>query len=145
MDKDKSELDNVIFLDFDGVINIKSHYFNGTFENQDAIYYLNKLCLETGFKIVVCSSWRNHMDYKEFLYNSGLDKSIEILGKTGMSHQGKEFEIKRYLDEHLVNKFIVIDDAYFSGEMAPYHIQTAPTLGFTENKYKEALDKISKL
>ena len=141
----KSELDNVIFLDFDGVINIKSNSFNGTFENQDAIHYLNKLCLETGFKIVVCSSWRNHMDYKEFLYNSGLDKSIEILGKTGTSLHGKEFEIKKYLDEHLVNKFIVIDDAYFSGEMAPYHIQTAPTLGFTENKYKEALDKISKL
>ena len=52
-----------------------------------------------------------------------------------------ENEIKRYLDEHLINKFIVIDDAYFSGEMAPYHIQTAPTLGFTENKYKEALEK----
>lgn len=141
----KSDLDNVVFLDFDGVINIKPHDFDGTFKNQDAIYYLNKLCLETGFKIVVCSSWRNHMDYKEFLYNSGLDKSIEILGKTGSSYHGKEFEIKKYLDEHLINKFIVIDDAYFSGEMAPYHIQTAPSLGFTENKYKEALEKISKL
>ena len=145
MAKSESELDNVVFLDFDGVINIKSDNFSGTFENPDAIYYLNKLCNETGFKIVVCSSWRNHMDYKEFLYNSGLDKNIEILGKTGTSHYGKEFEIKNYLDEHLVGKFIVIDDAYFSGEMAPYHVQTAPTLGFTENKYLEALQKISKL
>ena len=45
MKNNNSELDNVIFLDFDGVINIKSDNFSGTFENPDAIFYLNKLCL----------------------------------------------------------------------------------------------------
>ena len=140
----KKTSNNIIFLDFDGVINIKTDNFT-TVQSEEAIKYLNKLCLETGFKIVVCSSWREHINYIDFLHNLGLDERIEIVGKTNNSNSGKEFEIQQYIEEHDIDKFIIIDDAYFSSYMTPHHIQTAPKLGFTENKYLEALTKISKL
>ena len=141
----KEEKQNVIFLDFDGVINIKDDNFSATFENPDAINYLNKLCLETGFSIVVCSSWREHMNYKKFLYDSGLDKNIHILGKTENYNCGRAYEIKKYVDENKIDKYIIIDDAFLGEDLVPRHVQTASRLGFTENKYKEALLKISKL
>ena len=144
MKKEEKEPVNIIFLDIDGVINIKTDDFS-TVQSPKAIEYLNRLCHETGFKIVVCSSWRDRIDYKEYLHNLGLDEKIEILGKTNNSNSGKEFEIMKYVEENDIGKYIVIDDAYFSVSMTPHHIQTAPRLGFTENKYLEALTKISKL
>lgn len=141
----KDEKYNVIFLDFDGVINIKADDFSARLENPDAIFYINKLCLETGFDIVVCSSWRDHTNYKEFLYEAGLDQSIRILGKTENFSSGREFEIKKFIQDHNIDKFIIIDDAYLGKDLTPHHVQPASRLGFTENKYKEALLKISKL
>ena len=141
----KDEKYNVIFLDFDGVINIKSDDFSTKLQNPDAIYYLNKLCLETNFDIVVCSSWRDHTDYKKFLYDAGLDKNIKIIGKTESFSSGREFEIKKFVKDHNIEKYIIIDDAYLGADLTPHHVQPASRLGFTENKYKEALIKISKL
>ena len=140
----KEEELNVIFLDFDGVINIKTDNFT-TVQSEEAIKYLNKLCLETGFKIVVCSSWRDHMHYKKFLYDSGLDKRIEILGKTDYYGGGRIFEIQTYIEENNINKYLIIDDAFFGERYVANHVQTAPSLGFTKNKYEEALEKISKM
>ena len=136
---------NVIFLDFDGVLNIKEDDFSASFENPDAIFYLNKLCLETGFDIVVSSSWRDHINYKKFLYDSGLDEKIKILGKTENCRCDRAYEIMKYVEDHDIDKFIIIDDAFFGTEYIPYHVQTAARLGFTKNKYEEALNKISNL
>ena len=57
---------NIIFLDYDGVINTKVEDFDGYFDNPEAIRYLNKLCKEFHFDIVVTSSWRHHSGYKDF-------------------------------------------------------------------------------
>lgn len=141
--KENSEEKNVVFLDFDGVINVRENDYGAPIANNEAIYYLNKLCLETGFSIVVCSSWRNHINYKDFLYNSGLDKRIKILGKTDTTKNHRGYEIIKYIEDNDVNKFIIIDDAYYPSEYGAYHVQPATRLGFTKNKYEEALKKIS--
>lgn len=134
----------VIFLDFDGVLKIKDESFNSNFE-KEAINRLNELCELTGFCIVVCSSWREHIDYKSFLHTHGLNQEIPILGKTEYSNSGKRYEIKKYIDDHKIKKYIIIEDDFLGEDLVPYQVQTAPRLGFTENKYKEALIKISKL
>ena len=141
----KKEGINIIFLDFDGVINTKEDDYTGKEVNNDAIYYINKLCLETGFKIVVCSSWRHRMNYKDFLYNAGIRPEIEIIGKTEYNPYGREAEIKDYLKENKVDKYIIIDDSYLSSDMKDHHVQPASRLGFTQNKYEEAMKKISQL
>ena len=137
--------DNIIFLDFDGVINTKDDDFSGEVINHDAVYYVNKLCLENNFKIVVCSSWRHRQDYKDFLHGAGISKEIEILGKTDLSISGREAEIKDYINTHDIGKYLIIDDAYLNPDLKDHHVQPASRIGFTENKYEEALIKISKM
>lgn len=141
----EKEKDNVIFLDFDGVLNRKLSDFSESASNPEAVYYVNKLCLENNFKIVVCSSWRHRDNYKDILREIGIDPNIELLGKTEHNSNGREAEIKDFLEEHDVGKYLIIDDAYLSDEIEPHHVQPASRLGFTKNKYEEALTKIAKL
>ena len=140
-----SKKDGIIFLDFDGVLVIRLDDFTDDVVSEEAVYYLNKLCLETGFKIVVCSSWRHLDNYKEILYDSGIDHDIEVVGRTELSRNGREAEIKDYVEKHNIDKYIVIDDAYLSDDFEAHHVRPASRLGFTKNKYDEALKKISEL
>lgn len=73
------ELNNIIFLDFDGVINLDINNYTGAFNNKEQMENLNRFCLKYNFKIVVRSSWRKNLNYKDVLYKSGLDKRIEVL------------------------------------------------------------------
>ena len=117
----------VIFLDYDGVVN--TLWFNDVngeprfdfpndirVNNTQAIAWLNKLCRETGAKIVVSSTWRLYDNYKECLYNAGLNKDIEILGRTKNLGTARGIEIQDWLDEHQelnIEKFVILDDESF--------------------------------
>ena len=137
---------NIIFLDYDGVINTNIQEFDGYFDNPEAIRYLNKLCKEFHFDIVVTSSWRHHSGYKDFLYHSGLDPEINIIGCTNISYKGREFEIKEYLEENSdIDMYIIIDDAFLPGELCRHLVQTTYSKGFNRNKYIEAVAKIDSL
>ena len=119
----------VIFLDFDGVINIPtakfedkhlmitcSHGRDDKLNDPIGIGLLNALCLATKAEIVVSSSWRTAGigRMRELLYNSGLDKSVKIQGCTpyGLSHstaRGKE--VQAYLrDRPQIEDYIILDD-----------------------------------
>ena len=139
-------MNNIIFLDYDGVINTNTESFDKSFDNPEAIRYLNKLCKEFHFNIVVTSSWRQHKGYKDFLYNSGLDPDISIVGCTDISFKGREFEIKKYLDDNDdIDMYIIIDDAFLPGELCRHLVQTTYSKGFNHNKYIEAVAKIEAL
>lgn len=121
---------NIIFLDYDGVVNTlifneTDNYAEPNFNypsmekvnNHQAVCWLNKLCRETNAKIVVTSTWRLHDNYKECLYNGGLQESIEILGRTPyLLSKGKKRgdEIQAWIDKHSedieIDKFVILDD-----------------------------------
>ena len=82
--------DNLVFLDFDGVINTEGR------ANKKCIRYLNRFCKKYHCHIVVSSSWKNYYEYKEFLYHSGLHKDIIIDGTTERLRNRTE-EIKKYV------------------------------------------------
>lgn len=133
----------VIFLDYDGVINIGDKKFDGQLNNPEAIMYLNKFCNEFNFDIVVTSSWRRHPNYKNMLYNAGLDPNIKIAGCTIVSHISREFEINKYLSDNPdIIEFIIIDDYIVSGDLHKYLVHTSPSKGFNKNKYIEAVSKM---
>lgn len=143
---DEVIFDNILFLDYDGVINTENDNFNGQFDNPEAIYYIGKFCMEYNFQIVVTSSWKHNPNYKDFLYNSGLDKKITIIGCTESTFKGREYEIKKYLKKHpQIKKYIIIDDAYISGELGLHQIQTSYRIGYTKNKYLETVNRFNKL
>ena len=139
------ELNNIVFLDFDGVLNLDITNYTGKFKAKEPIANLNKFCLKNEFKIVVISSWRKSLNYKEILYESGLDEKIEILGATDILEKDRESEIIDYLEKHQnINKFIILDDGNFF-ELKKYQVQTIFEKGFDNKKYQEAVELINSI
>ena len=132
------DLDNIVFLDFDGVINLDLDNYSGPFTNKELIDNLNNFCLKNNFKIVVISSWRKNSDYKNILIKSGLDKKIDVLGSTDNLEKDRESEIIEYIKEHCyINKFIILDDKDFN-KLKKYQIKTDMENGFNKDKFEEA-------
>lgn len=132
------ELNNIVFLDFDGVINLDINNYTGPFNDKKQMENLNKFCIENNFKIVVISSWRKYSNYKEILYNSGLNRNISIIGSTDVLEKDRESEIIDYLGKNNnINKFIILDDGKFN-ELTRFQIKTNFNEGFDDEKYKEA-------
>lgn len=139
------ELNNIVFLDFEGVLNLDINNYTGIFKAKEPMDNLNKFCLENEFKIVVISSWRKSLNYKEILYDSGLDERIEILGATDILEKDRESEVIDYLEKHQnINKFVILDDGDFF-ELKKYQIQTIFERGFDNKKYQEACELINKI
>lgn len=148
---------NIVFLDIDGVVNnlyidesLEPKYFSesdGKVSNEQAVRWLNKLCLEADAHIVITSTWR-HAGLeicRECLYNSGLDRRIHIIDATP-TFWGKErgYEIKQWLKSHPeVKKFVILDD---DTDMKPYMdrlVKCDSTKGFLAEEYFKALDLLT--
>lgn len=143
---------NIVFLDYDGVVNTlmfdgekEAPYFNfpedNKVNNYQAVCWLNKLCKEYDMKIVVTSTWRVYDNYKECLYNGGLDKSIEILGRTKKLGTARGIEIQEWLDEHKelnIEKFVIFDDDSDMAHLEPYLVKTDTYIGITYHSYNWA-------
>ena len=132
------DLDNVLFLDFDGVINIDVNNYGRKPFDPSCMENINRLCKTYDLRIVVISSWKKYPNYQKLLYDSGLDRSVTVLGKTETVNGPREEEIKKYLADHIyIDRFIILDDGVFD-ELTPYHVRTRFTEGFSDQKYEEA-------
>lgn len=130
-------MEKLIFLDIDGVVNTleisdkpfeererqvhrERFYFDlcspsdMRVSNKQAVMWLNKLCLDSGAKIVISSTWRAHMDIVETsLRNSGLFPEIEIIGATPRLQERRGVEILAWLDKHYPDEkpdYVILDD-----------------------------------
>ena len=113
---------NVLFLDYDGVVNTiiwnengtkagYNHHNDGKVNNFQAVQWVSEFCQKYDYKIVVTSTWRIWENYADCLRNGGLRPDVEILGCTGKSTLGRGAEIKDYLNEHPeITQYIVADD-----------------------------------
>ena len=160
-DAEASEDDmGIIFLDYDGVVNTllfepgkdKPRYCfprDGRVNNYQAIRWLNKLCKETDAKIVVTSTWRSESNYKECLYNGGLDKGVEVIGKTpDLCRLSRADEIREYINTHqdlFGDGFVIIDDEKSAGSLSPSRFVKCDTVrGFGLIEYLGALKILQK-
>ena len=154
----KNIKNNLLFLDFDGVINIPifnfSLFTNKELEdlynkaNPDRIKNLNKLCKMFNLNIVISSSWRiSGLEYCiDYLLKSGLDPSINIVGMTKLEKGYKKrfYKIYEYLIENpYFTNFIIIDDLDMF-YLNSFLIKTKFEDGFDEKKLKEAIDLCNK-
>lgn len=118
----------VVFLDIDGVLNggwCKEFEFDWT--KPEAVAAFNRIMAETGARVVVSSSWRleNSLnDIKAFLFDHGIDSTIEFIGVTPEIDFEVEWhgdllelpdarikEIRAWLNQHPeVQHFVVLDD-----------------------------------
>lgn len=119
----------------------------------DNIYYIDKLCKETGARIVISSTWRLGYTVKQlgriFLYN-GSDSNF-VIGKTGRKHyingsvSFRDEEILTYLEENYSKeeydklKYVVIDDDTYDLKRVDNYLVTVDNkIGFSEKDYQKA-------
>lgn len=150
---------NIVFLDFDGVINtpIWEYDENGkldccfhypfdkdcTANNFQAICWLNEYCKITNSDIVVSSTWRmgGLKLMQDCLYRSGLNENIKVLGITEILHNkyGRGEEIYSYLINHPeIQKITIIDDDADMGNLEKYLVKCNCNVGFLVDEFCKA-------
>lgn len=151
----------IIFLDFDGVINTpmwddegKRCRFYGSGDGKvndfQAICWLNELCKRTSSKIVLSTSWKDYKSLnflRELLYNSGLKRNVEIIGKTPMirtedCYKDRTIEIETYLIGHEadnVENYVILDDDEIFEPLVSHFVKCNTCYGFKEPEFQKAL------
>lgn len=139
---------NVLFLDYDGVVNVPMWNDEGTkceygypkqgrVNSFQACQWVSEFCQKFNYKIVVISTWRKRDNYKECLYNGGLRKNVEIIGKTPVLPypQTRTDEILAWLNEHVeVEKYAILDDEVVVG-LENKQVRCLNSYGFGEDEY----------
>ena len=131
-------INNIIFLDIDGVLN-SDKYFD-SIDNKECMNLVDRLMLDidmskvklllevinkTNAKVVITSSWRRMKLYpyiKERLISMGLP----VVGETLFIEGRRGEEIKSYLLENRVSNYCIIDDEVFKDykELEDYLVVT---------------------
>ena len=117
----------VIFLDFDGVLNSLRSPAEGVNLVPEKLKLLKRLVDATGASIVLSTSWREHWGPDGDATGAVMDQmfhdhGLQIDDKTPTLPQGREAEIKAWLDQHpQVNNFVVLDDRLLAAEYLQGH------------------------
>ena len=119
-----------IFLDFDGVINNWDH-FDGVAKENAII--LKRIIDISGAKVVVTSSNKyvlqcNHKTdyYSSNFYNVYVKKlnefGIQIFDLTPMCRRNRSLEIKKYILDHNVSDYVIVDDELVNFELQDHQV-----------------------
>lgn len=143
---------NIVFLDYDGVVNTPMWDEDGTHcrynfpkdnkvNNFQAVQWVSEFCQKYCYSIVVSSTWRMDKNYKECLINGGMRDGIEILGRTKILGKTRGAEIEEYLQEHPeVDNYLIFDDEDDFFDYQLYHlVDTNELAGFTMNDFNKAV------
>lgn len=160
-----------IFLDIDGVLATHREFFT----NKNKFYQKNPLAKELGIpypfnkecvlifneildlykcQIVLSSDWKLHFNLDEinqiFMFNrvkqSPIDITQDFRYKGQMLSMWRASEIKTYIDEHNIDKWITIDDLPLGGwfddfKMGDRCILTIDTEGLKQSGLKNKIFK----
>jgi len=141
---------NILFLDFDGVINSLQWFINkeGKWQlkylaSEQSIQWVSDFCEKCNYRIVVSSTWRiDGLDACElYLRQSGLRDKIVVLDVTPNLH-GKErgYEITEWLNQNddIVENYLIFDDDSDMTVHMDRFIKCDGKIGFTYNEYLKA-------
>jgi hypothetical protein len=147
---------NVIFLDFDGVVNIPSWYkteggkfkccYNfprhGCVNSFQACQWVSEFCEKHNYKIVISSTWRSDGLKKciQYLRNGGLRSSIEVIDITPkFEFMPRGDEITAWLEKHSdVKNYLIFDDDSDMTQHMDRLVQCDGVVGFTMNEFNQA-------
>lgn len=150
----------VIFLDIDGVLNSRAYDRKRNWNEQSDIDetrlpLLKKIVDESGAKIILSSTWREHWDKKlekcdgDGIYvNETFAKyGLEIFDKTpdlGIDFDRPD-EIKAWLgsSKERIESFVIVDDfRYGWGSLSDHFVKTNPNfgLGLEEEHVRKAIE-----
>lgn len=146
---------NVVFLDFDGVVNIPywskdengklscsyNYPSDGTVNSYQAIQWVSEFCEKYSYNVVVSSTWRlGSFDYRKCLYDSGLRENIKVMGATpSLRDKQRGDEITQYLKEHPeIKNYLIFDDDVDMTIHMDKLVKCDCVVGFTLNQYNYA-------
>ena len=147
---------NVVFLDFDGVVNTPiwkrddnyelhceyNHPRDGYLNNFQAIQWVSEFCEKYNYHIVVTSTWRRFVeDLQELLDDSGLREGIKVIDRTeyyvGCSRGS---EISDWLTKHPeVENYLIFDDEDDMDEHEFRLVKCNKMVGFTGDSFTQAV------
>ena len=141
------DLMKVIFLDFDGVINNWYHFDGVAIENA---MILKQILLRADAKIVATTSnkyglQRNRVvDYYSSNYYVKYVRYLNELGikiddMTPYVNGDRSLEIKRYLQEHSIEQFVIIDDELVDSSLQEHQVFLDLYMGLQEEHIEPAL------
>lgn len=140
----------VVFLDVDGILNYTLWYLDdrnpGNLNGQEGdidplcVERINKICAQTGAKIVVSSDWRISSGWQNRLEKAGLQNIIDktpvtVLGQYGKTyHFSRGEEIDMWLQWHpSVKNYVIIDDREdMMNNQKDHFVHVNPYRGFTD-------------
>lgn len=144
---------NVIFLDYDGVVNTPqwknvngrwhcSFNFpsNNKVNDEQAVQWLSEFCEKYDYSIVVTSTWRFDSNYKDCLINAGLRDGIKIIGKTpriSIGNRGDEI-LEWLIHRKDIESFIILDDETDMGDLMDHLVKCDTSHGFKETEFRQA-------
>jgi hypothetical protein len=131
----------ILFLDFDGVIKPLHQDFS-----KDACKRVSDLLIkEPHLRIVVSSSWREQglQACRGILSGLGIDP-IKVIDVTpGMPEHAlrtRDHHIKKWLREHPVDNFVILDDEADCPDFKRKYVKTNSDVGLTDKDMERALD-----
>lgn len=145
---------NVVFLDFDGVVNIPwwkkvncvwecKYNFpeDGKVNNTQAVQWVSKFCEKYNYKIVISSTWRK--DGINVCVNclraAGLREGIDIVGCTPILDKERGHEITAWLKQRAdVTGYLIFDDDVDMTEHTERLVKCRSAAGFTMEEYYHA-------
>lgn len=149
----------IVFLDFDGVVNVPYEYGTEEFDAAmaEGVYdffrpeitvRLDRLIHDYDLRVVISSSWRySGMEFCcNSLRNAGFSEDVVIEGMTALreDYPPRWEEILIYLEEHPnVSEFLILDDLPMR-VLSPWAVQTVFEEGYSEEcdrKAREILDR----
>ena len=151
-------MSKILFIDFDGVLNNRKHWFlcaAGDIDysnpsvhlSETLVRRLNAIVEQTNCDVVISSAWRYHHslpDLKKFLKEKGFQYGEKIIDVTkSISPRNRENEVNEWLTRHSdVSKFAILDDVeFFFPETFPEQfVQTNADDGLTENDVKRVIE-----
>lgn len=148
---------NVLFLDFDGVVNTPQWYIDtdGKYKckynfpsdrkvnNWQAVQWVSEFCEKYNYKIVISSTWRKDgfKVSKDCLINGGLRKSIEIIGITPVTYdRPRGEEISGWLLENPdATNYLIFDDDSDMGKHLDRLVKCDSVIGFGMREFNTAI------
>lgn len=147
----ENRIHRVLFLDFDGVVNVPYEYGTPEFDaamaqgvydffRPEIVERLDRLIHEFDLHVVISSSWRySGMEFcQNSLRNAGFSEDVIIEDLTVLSEgmPPRYLEILEYLEDHpKISEILILDDLPMHG-LSDYAVQTV-----FEDGYDEAADR----
>ncbi len=140
-----------IFLDFDGVINNWYHFDGVSIENA---MILKKIIDISGAKIIATTSNKYSLQcldkldyYKSNFYNKYVkflnELGIQIHDLTPFVNRNRTLEIEKYLQEHEVEQYVILDDDLIGEELQEHQVFLDLYRGLQEEHIIPALNILS--